>query len=183
MRCPPVALAFVFAFELALSVALATPLAAQHSAADPDPMVASIQAGAQHVRGLFEAAADRMSAEDYRFAPTAEVRSFGELLVHVAESNLAFCAVALGTDPPEPATDPGPVTRDAIRSMLTDSFEFCDHAFERMADAGAARAPRTFHGQPLPALAVLNFRNYHALLHWGNAITYMRLRGRVPPST
>lgn len=36
-------------------------------------------------------------------------------------------------------------------------------------------------GQERPALAVLNFRIYHGMLHWGNAITYMRLRGRVPP--
>lgn len=52
-----------------------------------------------------------------------------------------------------------------------------------MTDDAKAKIMKEFMGKPLPALAVLNFRTYHSLLHWGNVITYMRLRGKVPPST
>jgi hypothetical protein len=51
-----------------------------------------------------------------------------------------------------------------------------------MSDPASASAIRKFREHPMPALPMLNFRNYHSLLHWGNAITYMRLRGKTPPA-
>jgi uncharacterized damage-inducible protein DinB len=52
-----------------------------------------------------------------------------------------------------------------------------------MADPAKADAMVDFHGRQRPALAVLMFRTNHSLLHYGNVITYMRLRGKVPPSS
>ncbi len=40
-----------------------------------------------------------------------------------------------------------------------------------------------FMGQSRSPLTALAFRNNHALLHYGNVIIYMRLRGKVPPSS
>ncbi|HVF59621.1 MAG TPA: hypothetical protein VNJ70_07425 [Thermoanaerobaculia bacterium] len=45
-----------------------------------------------------------------------------------------------------------------------------------------AKTMLPFMGKPRPALALLLFRTHHAALHYGNVITYMRLRGKVPPS-
>ena len=41
-------------------------------------------------------AAAKMSEEDYAFKPTPEVRSFGELIGHIADGQYEFCAPALG---------------------------------------------------------------------------------------
>ena len=38
-------------------------------------------------------------------------------------------------------------------------------------------------GKPRPALAILMFRTHHGALHYGNVVTYMRLRGKVPPTS
>ena len=68
------------------------------------------------------------------------------------------------------------------RPKCAASRSSCDRAFAAMNDEQNTRVMRPFRRAQLPALAVLNFRNYHTLLHWGNAITYMRLRGKVPPT-
>src|SRR5215469_15996348 len=41
-------------------------------------------------------AADRMPAEDYDFRPTPEMRSFGQLIAHIADAQMGFCSAAKG---------------------------------------------------------------------------------------
>lgn len=162
---------------------VATPLLAQTPSDQPDPMLASIQKAARHVRSVFTTAAEQMSEEDYAFKPTPEVRSFGQLLAHVAGTNYWFCSTATGEKAPVTDVETTITTRAEIQKTLAESFEYCERAYAAMSDNAKATAMKQFMGKPLPALAVLNFRTYHSLLHWGNAITYMRLRGKVPPST
>ena len=158
-------------------------LAAQPPADQPDLLLASIQQAARHVRSVFTTAAEQMSEEDYAFKPTPEVRSFGQLLAHVAGTNYWFCSTATGEKAPVSDVEKTITTRADIQRTLAESFDYCERAYAAMADDAKAKALKQFMGKPLPALAVLNFRTYHSLLHWGNAITYMRLRGKVPPST
>jgi uncharacterized damage-inducible protein DinB len=166
-----------------LTALVATPLVAQTPAVQPDPMIGSIQQAARHVRSVFTTAAEQMSDEDYAFKPTPEVRSFGQLLAHVAGTNYWFCSTATGEKAPVSDVEKNVTTRADIQKTLADSFDYCERAYAAMADDAKAKAMKQFMGKPLPALALLNFRTYHSLLHWGNAITYMRLRGKVPPST
>ena len=170
------------AAALVLAAAFTTPLPAQAPATQPDFMVATVEMGAKHIRAMFAIAADSMAEPDFAFKPTPEVRSFGQLLAHVAASNYHFCSSALGEQPPATDFEKSKTTRADIRQALTESMDYCDRAFASMHDPAKAATPRPFRQSRLPALALLNFRNYHALLHWGNAITYMRLRGKVPPS-
>ena len=167
---------------LAFSAVSTTPMPAQTPAKQPDLMVMTMEMGAKHIRTMFAIAADSMAESDFAFKPTPEVRSFGQLLAHVAASNYLFCASALGEQAPATDQDKTRTTRADIRQVLTESMDYCDRAFASMHDETKAKTMRPFRTAQLPALAVLNFRNYHALLHWGNAITYMRLRGKVPPS-
>jgi uncharacterized damage-inducible protein DinB len=166
-----------------LTAFVVTSLVAQTEPVHPDPMLASIQRGARHVQSVFTKAAEQMSEEDFAFRPTPEVRSFGELLAHVAGTNYWFCSTATGEKAPVSDVEKTVTTRADIQKTLAESFEYCDRAYAAMADETKAKTMRQFMGHPLPALAVLNYRTYHSLLHWGNAITYMRLRGKVPPST
>lgn len=162
----------------------ATPLRGQAPAAPPDPLVAAAKDAAAYMRAMFIASAEQMTEQDYEVRPTPEVRSFGELLAHVAESNYQFCAAARGETPPAASRglEKTATTPAAIRQMLTESFNYCDAAYAA-AEGERGRAMVTLMGQPRPVLAVLLFRTHHTALHYGNAITYMRLRGKVPPST
>jgi len=171
-----------FSAAVMLTALIATTLLGQTQAKQPDPMVATIQMAATHIRGVFTIAAEQMSDADYAFKPTPEVRSFGQLLGHVADTNYWFCSSASGEKSPASDIEKTKVARADIQKALGESFDYCDRVFASMNDETNAKAMRTFMKQQLPALALLNFRNYHSLLHWGNSITYMRLRGKVPPS-
>jgi uncharacterized damage-inducible protein DinB len=171
-----------FAVAIMLVPLAVQPAISQTGAPEPDPLVQSMQAGAQHIRAMFTTGAEQMLEADFAFQPTPEVRSFGQLLAHVAETNYWFCAAALGEKQPAANLEKTATTRDAIRKVLLESFTYCDRAFAAMNDRAQANRMVSFHGQPHPAAVLLNFRNYHSLLHWGNAITYMRLRGKVPPT-
>ena len=53
-------------------------------------------------RNLAEAA-EAMPAEEYAFKPTPQVRSFGELVGHVANANFFFCSQAKAEKSPATA--------------------------------------------------------------------------------
>lgn len=170
---------------LALAALLATiaapPLPAQTEPGQPDPLIATALAAAGYFEDMFTKAAEQMSEEDYAFKPTPEVRSFGQLLAHVADSNYFFCATVKGEPPPASGVEKTKTTKADIQQALSESFAYCDGAYAAMTDA-KARAMVEFMGKPRPALGVLLFRTHHAALHYGNAITYIRLRGQVPPA-
>lgn len=165
-----------------LATLAVTPLLAQTPPEQPDPMILSIQDGARHVRYLFTTAAQQMSEEDYAFKPTPEVRNFGQILAHVAESSYWFCSTAMGEEAPVSDIENTITTKADIQQVLAESLDYCDRAYAAMTDEVRAKTMRDVMGNLRPASAVLNFRIYHSMLHWGNAITYMRLRGKVPPS-
>lgn len=128
------------------------------------------------------ASAHLVAAEDYDFRPTPEVRTFGQLVAHIADAQYFFCASALGIpNPNEPDHRPGVVApesleaslrgRDDIVAAAEAAFAFCDAGFARVSDGELATR------QPL----LLSL--YHIAGHYGNMVTYLRLLGLIPPST
>jgi uncharacterized damage-inducible protein DinB len=171
-----------FVMSAAFSTCCADAGHTQEAPREPDPLVVSMQMGAQHIRAMFTQSVAQMNEWDFAFQPTPEIRTFGQLVAHVAETNYWFCSAALGEKAPESNIEKTRTSRADILKSLSASFDYCDRAFAAINDPVAAKRSVDFHGRPLTAGALLNFRNYHSLLHWGNAITYMRLRGKVPPT-
>ena len=48
------------------------------------------------IRDNLQKAAEAMPEENYAFKPTPEIRSFGELIAHVADAQMAICGGAAG---------------------------------------------------------------------------------------
>ncbi len=65
---------------------------------------------------------------------------------------------------------------------MADSFAFCEAQFDAMTAATAAEAVDLF-GMKMPRLNALQFNTAHDFEHYGNIVTYMRLKGMVPPSS
>ncbi|HVF59611.1 MAG TPA: DinB family protein [Thermoanaerobaculia bacterium] len=173
---------FGIAAVLATLTLAATPLPAQTEPGQPDPLIQSAVDASSYMKGVFTKSAEQMSEEDYAFKPTPEVRSFGQLLAHVADTNYSFCAAAKGEPQPVSGLEKSKTTRADIQKAVAESFTYCDGAYAGMTDA-KARTMVQFGGKPRPALAILLFRTHHAALHYGNVVTYMRLRGKVPPTS
>ena len=70
-----------------------------------------------------------MPEEFYNFRPTPEVRSFGELMAHIAESNYEMGAIAKGED--SPVLTVAPTKREVVEA-LKDSFDYCAAARKNM---------------------------------------------------
>ncbi len=161
-------------FGLAASAAFA------QSKADP------LSAGAKMLYGLTKndvlKSAEEMPEENYSFKPVATVRSFGELVGHLADGQYEMCSAVVGDGNQGPGAEKNKKTKADLIQALKDGFAYCDGAYNAMTDAHAAD-PVKFFGHDSSKLTVLNFNSGHNFEHYGNMITYLRIKGLVPPSS
>jgi len=133
-------------------------------------------------------AAEAMTEGDYAFRPTAEVRTFGQVVGHITNANNFFCSQAAGEALPTTEDFERVSSRAALLKGLQESLAYCDRVYAATTDATFATSITM---APDPAMspvvttrgAVLMFNVAHNNEHYGNVVVYMRLRGRVPPST
>ena len=136
-------------------------------------------------RNLLEAA-EAMAAEDYAFKPTPDVRNFGQLVGHVANANFYFCSQAKGEASPSKENFERTADKAALVKGLSDSLAYCDEVYASTTDANFNQQVKVAGpggGSEGGRGSVLLFNMTHNNEHYGNIIVYMRLKGRVPPST
>ena len=134
------------------------------------------------VTGYLVEAANDVPENLYSFRPTPEVRTFGELLAHVAGAQRMFCAIALGENPPaENAVEQQAKTKAAIVAALKESNSYCERAYAQ-SDAAVSGSANMF-GQQRTRLYALLMNATHDNEHYGNVVTYMRINKMVPQSS
>lgn len=174
-----------------LAVALVLgPSALLAQASTPVTKDANISAAVQVQRDLWSGtirhittAAGEWPEADYDWRPTAGVRTFGELVAHVAGAQYAVCAPALGEsrDADEANVERDTRTKTAIVAALEASTAYCDRAY-RISEEQSAR-PVSVFGMQRTALFAIALNTSHNAEHYGNIVTYMRMKGMVPPSS
>lgn len=172
-------------YALALVTALAVaprPAAAQGSPERSDPSIAAMKANWKQVIGFITAAADELTEADYAYRPVSTVRTFGELIGHVAGSQNMICAAALGDkQPAEDAVEKAAKTKAALVKALKESNAYCEKAYA--ITASQAGMSVELFGAPSTRAGALALNAVHDGEHYGNIITYMRMKGMVPPSS
>lgn len=126
--------------------------------------------------------ADKMPEENYGFKPTEVVRSYGKILGHIADAQYFFCSAALGEKPPMPNVEKTKNSKADLIAALKESFAYCDRAYDPMTDASGLQMVKLM-GVDTPKLGALMNNNAHTSSHYGNLVTYMRLKNIVPPSS
>jgi uncharacterized damage-inducible protein DinB len=121
---------------------------------------------------------------EYAFKPTPQVRSFGELVGHIADAQNFFCGVAAGDNPEysdaiEKSKSP---TKAGLVSALKASVATCDDVYAKTTAGNALELVKSGKGDALRGMLLLDNIS-HDSEHYGNIVTYMRLKGHVPPST
>ena len=166
---------------LALLAVTLTPAAA--AAQTTDPVSASIRAQYAPVKSNIVASAEQMPEEDYDFQPTSDVRTFGQLIGHLAFAQFNICAGLVGEPNPRPGNLEEQLTTKAeLVEAITEAFEFCDPAYAAATDATLGDAV-DFFGSSSVRHYPLTYALVHANEHYGNIVTYMRIKGMVPPSS
>ena len=134
------------------------------------------------IKTLLVAAAEKMPEESYNFKPTDSVRSYGQIVGHLADAQYNFCAIALGEKNPGLKIEETKKTKAELVAALKEAVSYCDKAYDTMTDASGAEMVSLF-GTQMPRFGALNINNIHDMEHYGNLATYMRMKNIVPPST
>jgi uncharacterized damage-inducible protein DinB len=119
------------------------------------------------VVSLLTKSADLVPADKYGYRPVATVRTFGQLVGHLADAHNYYCAVASGkkvewSDPIEKGVSDKPT----LVKKLKESIELCNRVYAGNGDA---------------ATMIENIA--HTNHHYGNMVTYVRMLGLVPPQS
>jgi len=155
---------------------------AQEAKPPADPAMSGLRPIYGRVKDINVRAAEKMPEESYGFKPTPEVKTFGQFVGHLADSNLMFCRAALGEAfKVSDEIEKGKTSKTDLVKALRDSYAFCDKVMA-MSDADFAR-PMRFFGMESTRFAAVDLVVGHGFEHYGNLVTYMRMKGLVPPSS
>jgi len=182
---------------LAIAIPAFAQAPAQGAGATADPVSRALKASFDTVSGYLARSAEKMPEENYAFKPTPEVRSFGQIIGHVANSQFSYCARAKGEANPNQGNDFEKKTAKAdLVKAIKDSSAYCSAVYDTMTDAmllvppaappppaPAAGAPARPPQPPAPRLRPMLGNITHDQEHYGNLVTYLRLKGLVPPSS
>jgi hypothetical protein len=121
-----------------------------------------------------------MPADAYSFRSTPQVRSFGEMIAHVADAQVLMCGMVKGESPA--ATARSKTTKAELVTVLKASFDYCDPVYETMTDAAGAAMVKWARWD-MTKLGLLNWNISHDNEMYGIMGAFLRLKGLVPPSS
>jgi uncharacterized damage-inducible protein DinB len=150
----------------AFAVLFASTAFAQARPADPNDPRALLHGKLREVGTWVEKAADLVPADKYNYKPVGTVRTYGQLVAHVADGMNWYCANASGKKTEwSDAVEKGKTDKASIVAALKAAHSNCHTV--------------TNTGQ----LKELMENIGHTNLHYGNMITYIRMLGMTPPSS
>jgi uncharacterized damage-inducible protein DinB len=162
----------------------ATTLAAQPAQPPADSgYSAAVRARWNAIKRNVAGSAQAMPEEGFAFKPTPEVRTFGQLLGHLANEHYIFCSAMKGEKNPHESNDfEKKSTKPEFVKDINDSIAYCDAAYASMKDDAKLLAPLAPNRRDtLFGSALMNVT--HDSEHYGNLVTYLRMKGIVPPSS
>jgi uncharacterized damage-inducible protein DinB len=166
---------------VALNLTLASLANAQQGMPNPimasNPLTTTLSIFRSNMQDKIMKSADAMPESRYSYRPTKDVRSFAEILTHVADISYTLCSNVKGKA--NPATATAKRSKPEIMAYLKGSFDYCDGVYSGFTDAhlnGAA----DFFGARTNKMFILTQVGNHDALHYGNLVTYLRLNGVAP---
>jgi hypothetical protein len=165
-------------------------VAQSQPAAGASTIVNSIKTSYTSLKNNLTKSAEMVPDAKYSFKPAGvapEVRTFGQLIGHIANVNSSWCGGISGLQVTG-ELGPGGVdyekitTKAGLQKALADSFAVCDKAFSGVNDQNGATVAQLPMGSTTK-IGGLAANNVHLAEHYGNIVTYLRTMGMVPPSS
>ena len=138
-----------------------------------------------------------MPAEKYNFAPSQTifqesqktdylspnnkgVRTFGQMVGHVAQANYSLASAISGMKPDADVKAIGNLTdKDKLVAALQGSFDFAHKAIGTLTTQNAFEKVR---GEQTRA-SMAGFIVAHGFDHYGQLVEYLRMNGMIPPAS
>jgi uncharacterized damage-inducible protein DinB len=143
----------------------------------PNPLTTTLSIFRSNMQDKIMKSAGAMPESKYSYRPAKDVRSFSEILTHVADISYYLCSNAKGEAAPAVATAKG--SKNEIIAYLKGAFDYCDGAYSGFTDAHL-NEPADFWGHKTNKMFLLTQLGNHDALHYGNLVTYLRLNGLEP---
>jgi uncharacterized damage-inducible protein DinB len=143
----------------------------------PNPLTTTLSIFRSNMQDKIMKSAEAMPDSKYSYRPTKDVRSFGEILNHVADISYILCSNVKGEATPGTAIAKGSKTE--IMAYLKGAFHYCDGANSGFSD-GHLNDPADFWGHKTNKMFILTQVANHDALHYGNLVTYLRLNSLEP---
>ncbi len=150
------------------------------AAANPNPLSSEAKQMYTGVKNNLIKMAEKMPEEHYAFKATADVRTFGQLIGHVADSQARTCSAVNGE--PKNLNAAAKTSKAELVAALKESFSLCDKSFDSLTDAKAGEMI-TMGQRQSTRLGALVRTVSHSNEEYGYMAVYMRLKGVVPPSS
>lgn len=145
-----------------------------------NPFAADAKSSYTGIKNTLIKAADKMPEENYSFRTVPAVRTYGEMVGHVADVQMMLCGTVKGERPKPVST--GKTSKADLVGALKESFDYCDAVYNSMDDKTGAQMIKMF-GRDMTKLGVLNFNTMHDQEMYGTMVAFLRIKGIVPPSS
>jgi len=161
---------------------LALPAFSQEKQPPANPFSTINKRSYERTNGILLRSAEKMPEENYSFKPVDSVRSYDQIIGHLADAQYLFCSAASGEKNPGLNIEKTKTAKADLIAALKEGFAYCDKVYDSMTDATATEMVK-FFGNDVPKHAVLQINIGHNMEHYGNLVTYMRMKGIVPPTS
>jgi DinB family protein len=148
--------------------------------AQTNPFSTDARAHYDLIKGSLIKAAEKMPEENYSFRTVPQVRTFGEMIAHVADAGFLMCAVVKG-EKVTPTANSKKSKADLV-AALKASFDYCDPVYASMTDAAGAAQVKWFRWD-MSKIGLLNWNISHDNEMYGIIGAFLRIKGIVPPSS
>jgi len=171
---------------------LVIPAAAQTGAKDAsaDPLSSWLRNIYKGNRNTIARAAEKMPEEFYglRPGPQMEVRTYGQIVGHLANFNYMWCAQAKGEKDPNQGNDFEKLKSKAdLVKAINSALSYCDGVYAALTDASGMQMVEVTQEngkqQRVLRMSQLLLNVFHNNEHYGNIVTYLRIKSIVPPSS
>lgn len=168
----------------ALLVCLLLTLAAQ--AARPLTTITQLTADWQRAKEYTKEYLDAMPEDGMSFKPTPDVRSFAEQMLHLANANYNFGALASGKANPMQGKSLEKMdelkSKAALTKAVMDSYDFVLDAIKGMTDTQLTESVKMGQRGEMTKEVILAKAFEHQTHHRGQCTVYIRQKGIKPPN-
>lgn len=152
------------------------------SAQSANPVSTALKSALRAATSRMVASAQLMPADKYSFKPTPESMSFGQLILHVGNSNDAMCQWVSGAAPAPKTTLTATSPKDELIEFLKKSFAYCDQSFQNVDDSKLGSMVPAFGGRKITQAQLMFTLTGDWEDHYSQQAAYLRLNGILPPT-
>ena len=127
--------------------------------------------------------ANAMPAESYDYKPTPDMRSYGELMVHIGQAQVYYAGRFSKTAVPDSLKAPKVADKASATAYLAATFDFCGAGLTGLTTADLDKPyPGRPNTPPLSGWDLILNAFIHTSHHRGYADVYLRMKGITPPT-